>query len=81
VILPGVENKPVPEHLTPEMIATTAAWAIYGAVKQWFYTPNHPPSSEIVQPILQLVLPILMTAGPVGPHDQIEAPALAEQNL
>lgn len=78
VILPGVENKPVPEHLTPEMVATTAAWAIYGAVKQWFYTPDHPPSSDIVQPILQLVLPILMTAGPIGPHDQIEAPALTD---
>jgi AcrR family transcriptional regulator len=78
VLLKGVENKPVPEHLTPEIIATTAAWAIYGAVKQWFYTPEHPPTAEIVQPILQLIFPILMKAGPIGPHDQVEALALTE---
>ncbi|HMF54080.1 MAG TPA: TetR family transcriptional regulator [Edaphobacter sp.] len=74
VIFKGVQNKPVPEPLTPEMIATTGAWAIYGAVKQWFYTPSHPPASEMVPAILKLVLPILMTAGPIGPHDQVESP-------
>lgn len=78
VILKGVENKPVPEHLTPEIVATTAAWAIYGAVKQWYYTQNHPSAADIVQPILQLVLPILMTAGPIGPHDEIEVPLIAD---
>jgi AcrR family transcriptional regulator len=78
VLLGGMEDKAVPEHITPEMVATTAAWAIYGAVKQWFYTPDHTSSSDIVQPILQMVLPILMTAGPGDSHRQIEVPALAE---
>jgi AcrR family transcriptional regulator len=74
----GVEEKPVPEPLTPDIIATTAAWAIYGAAKQWFYTPQHVPALEIVQPILQLVFPILATAGPTGPHDPIEANSLTQ---
>lgn len=78
VLFAGFENKPVPEFLTPEIVATTAAWAIYGAVKQWFYTPEHSPASDMVQPILQLVLPILLTPGPIGPHDHVEAPVLAE---
>ncbi|MEG9437043.1 TetR/AcrR family transcriptional regulator [Edaphobacter sp. HDX4] len=78
VILQGVQGKPVPELLTPEIVATTAAWAIYGAVKQWYYTPDHPPAGTMVPSILQLVLPILMTAGPIGPHDHIEAPLLAD---
>jgi AcrR family transcriptional regulator len=42
-----------------EMLATTASWAIYGAVKQWFYTPDHVPAEEIVARILRLVMPIL----------------------
>jgi|SRR6185437_11384926 len=46
-----------------EMIATTASWAIYGAAKQWFYTPDHVPAEKIVSRILRLVMPIL-EAGP-----------------
>ena len=72
-LLKGIESKPVPEGLTPEIVATTAAWAIYGAVKQWFYTPDHQPSSDAVQPILKLVFPILAAAGPAMPHEQAEA--------
>lgn len=71
-ILRGMENKPVPEGLTPQIVATAAAWAIYGAVKQWFYTPEHQPASEAAEPILKLVLPILISAGPTAPHEQIE---------
>ena len=61
-ILKGVEHKAAPEGLNPEIIATTAAWAIYGAVKQWFYTPGRATSSEVVGPILKLVFPILAVA-------------------
>jgi AcrR family transcriptional regulator len=55
--------------VSPEMVAMAASWAIYGAVKQWFYTPNHPSAEEIVPAILQLVLPILLpTATPQLPN-------------
>jgi AcrR family transcriptional regulator len=47
----------------PEMIATTASWAIYGAVKQWLNTANRPPPEAIVPVILRLVVPILESSG------------------
>ena len=56
--------------ISPEMIATTASWAIYGAAKEWVHTPEHPPAEEIVGPILELVMPILMIAGATeGVHE------------
>jgi AcrR family transcriptional regulator len=48
--LPGLSN---------EVAASAASWAIYGAVKQWFASPNRPPVKEIVPEILSLVVPIL----------------------
>ena len=62
VLLQGITVSDAGPHLSPEIVATTASWAIYGAVKEWFYTPNHPPAAEIVEPILQLILPILESA-------------------
>jgi AcrR family transcriptional regulator len=58
VLINGMK-KDNPSAVSAEMVATTASWAIYGAVKQWFYTPDHAPAEEIVGRILQLVMPIL----------------------
>jgi AcrR family transcriptional regulator len=73
VLLQGMPKESASSSLSPEIIATAASWAIYGAVKQWFYTPDHPPASEIVQPVVELILPILQAAGPVEAHAAHEA--------
>ena len=78
VLMGGMPKADVGPQLTPEMIATTASWAIYGAVKEWFKTPGHPPAEEIVPSILQLVLPILESAGTMiaeTPEFQKQTPA------
>jgi AcrR family transcriptional regulator len=67
-ILKGIESRQIDGGLSPEILASSVSWAIYGAVKEWHVTPNHVPAGEIVQPVLKLVIPILMLAGPVGEH-------------
>jgi AcrR family transcriptional regulator len=59
VLLEGLSRRGSISAITPELVASTASWAIYGAVKQWFYTPGHVPAEEIVPSVLQLILPIL----------------------
>jgi AcrR family transcriptional regulator len=67
VLIEGMPKDDLTAGLPPVMIATTASWAIYGAVKEWSRTPNRPPAEEIVPLILQLVLPILQAASPAHP--------------
>ena len=70
VLMNGMPKLQHGAAISPEMIASTVSWAIYGAAKEWVYTPAHPPAEEIVGPILELVIPILMAAGaPEGVHE------------
>ncbi|HZY62703.1 MAG TPA: TetR/AcrR family transcriptional regulator [Edaphobacter sp.] len=61
VLIQGMTQSPS-SALPVEIVATSAAWAIYGAVRQWFYTPDHPAAEEIAPLILELLLPILQQA-------------------
>jgi AcrR family transcriptional regulator len=63
MLLEGLRNHPadspaVPSP-SPELLAATASWAIYGAAREWVRTPNHPPSEEIALTVQRLVAPIL----------------------
>ncbi len=63
MLLDGIRNNlppnPTQPPASPELLAATAAWAIYGAAREWVQTPNHPPSEEIAPTIQRLVAPIL----------------------
>jgi hypothetical protein len=59
VLLVGMKTYPADPSVSPEMRATAASWALYGAVKEWFSTPHQPPGEAIVPEILALILPIL----------------------
>jgi hypothetical protein len=58
MILEGLDKHPVGEGVSPEMIATTVSWAVYGAAKEWVRTPNRCRSEEIVETVVRLVSPI-----------------------
>jgi AcrR family transcriptional regulator len=63
VLMDGVTHAARATEVQPEMIATTASWAIYGAVKQWFNTADRVPAEEIVPIILRLVMPLFQGSG------------------
>jgi len=62
VLLDGARNHPAERRISPEIIAATASWAIYGAVKQWVNSPDRVSQEEFVSMAVELVQPII-TAG------------------
>jgi AcrR family transcriptional regulator len=44
------------------LLATTAAWAVFGAARRWFQTPNRIPAEEMAARIETMVTPILFGA-------------------
>lgn len=68
ILMGGMPKAGFTMGVPPEMLATTASWAIYGAVKEWVHMENRPAAEEIVPVILRLVLPILAAAGAGEPE-------------
>ena len=49
-IVPGVDAG---------LLATTAAWAVFGAARRWFQTPDRIPAEEMAAKIETMVSPVL----------------------
>jgi AcrR family transcriptional regulator len=64
MLLDGIRRHPPATGDTPELLAATVSWAIYGAAKEWVRTPNRAPSEEIAITIQRLVAPILHPTEP-----------------
>jgi AcrR family transcriptional regulator len=58
VILDGLMQHSAGITVSPQMVATTISWAIYGAAKEWARTPNRCPSDENAATIVMLVSPM-----------------------
>jgi AcrR family transcriptional regulator len=59
MLLDGIRKHPPASGDTPELLAATASWAIYGAAKEWIQTPNRAPSEEIAATVQRLIVPLL----------------------
>ena len=59
MILDGLRGHLSAHAVSPEMIAATASWAIYGGSKEWVKTPKRPSSERAADVVMTLVAPIL----------------------
>jgi AcrR family transcriptional regulator len=67
VLLDGFRLHPLERRISPEMIAATASWAIYGAVKQWVNSPDRISPDQFVPVAVELVQPIIMAGAKPQP--------------
>ena len=51
-----------PPGVDPELLATTAAWAIFGAARRWLQTQDRIPAEEMAARIKAMVKPIFLSA-------------------
>src|ERR1700676_2515584 len=82
VLLDGFQRHPVERNIPAEMIAATASWAIYGAVKQWINTAERVSAEEFVDVAVELVRQIVMAGvapSPQGDLPKFDAPATIAQ--
>ena len=59
ILLDGLHNCGCRAGTTPEMVAAAAAWAIYGAAKEWVQVKDRCPSEEMAEAVVGLVSPVL----------------------
>ena len=65
-VVEGIFQEGAIQHgLTPnaetQMMATTAAWAIFGAARRWYQTPDRIPAEEMAGKIEVMVRPVLLS--------------------
>jgi AcrR family transcriptional regulator len=68
----GAANHPVSPGTDPALQATTAAWAIFGAARRWYQTPNRIPAEEMASKIAAIVKPVLLTASASAPKRNLD---------
>jgi AcrR family transcriptional regulator len=62
MFLEGAEQHAAVPGTDPKLLATTAAWAIFGAARRWHQTPDRIPAEEMAAKIEAMVKPIFLTA-------------------
>ena len=58
----GAASHPVKPGVDPKLLATTVAWAIFGAARSWLETSDRISAEEMAEKIEVMVKPILLSA-------------------
>src|SRR5450432_1297166 len=62
MFLEGAAHREMAPGADPKLLATTAAWAVFGAARRWYQTPDHIPAEEMAAKIEAMVRPIFLSA-------------------
>ena len=60
----GLARHGIAPGIDAALLATTAAWAVFGAARHWFQTPDRIPAEEMAGRIEAMVKQILLSASP-----------------
>ncbi|HXM14203.1 MAG TPA: TetR/AcrR family transcriptional regulator [Candidatus Eremiobacteraceae bacterium] len=58
----GASHHQLKPGVDPELLATTAAWAIFGAARAWYQAPDRIPAEEMAARIEAVVKPVFLCA-------------------
>jgi AcrR family transcriptional regulator len=73
MLLSGMKEHPPADAVSPEMLASTLSWAIFGAAKEWMRTPGRCPSDAIADRIMALIAPVFVAALSAQPIHEPQA--------
>ena len=62
MVLEGAAHHPAQAGVDPALLGTTAAWAIFGAARRWYQTPDRISAEEMAAKIEVMVKPIFLSA-------------------
>jgi AcrR family transcriptional regulator len=57
----GISRHALAPGVDAGLLATTAAWAVYGAARRWFQTPDRIPAEEMAARIEAMVGPVILS--------------------
>jgi len=62
MFLEGTSHHAIAPGVDPALLATTAAWAVFGAALRWYQTPDRIPAEEMAAKIEAMVKLVLLGA-------------------
>jgi AcrR family transcriptional regulator len=62
MFMEGVAHHAIVPGIDPALMATTAAWAVFGAARRWFQTTDRIPAEEMAAKIETMVKPVFLSS-------------------